>query len=123
MKKPAKKMSAAQRLARIESLNAQLQKDNEFLKARFGIDPQMGVSEESITEWNTGRAQDAGAEAMDEMPALGRGVRRALRPLTDPEAMPSPYEGVADRYSAQMTQRLAPALSRAVSPVFPRRRA
>lgn len=112
-----KKLTSAQRLARIKSLNEKLQRENSMLKSNYGVDPQMGVDEDSIRQAQEWKAQDAADEAMSQIPELGRRVGQALQPAMDEE---TPTQKMGNEYAMRMSRELEPRLRAAFDPIYPR---
>ncbi len=115
------KMSAAQRMMRIQKLNDALKKENDLFK-QYGVDANMGITEDDVADAEWAKANTVKDEAMGAMPSLSQKVGLALEPVTNPGAM-SDMEKVGMKYGQKLSSRLEPKLHKAVSVVFPRRRA
>lgn len=116
------KLTAAQRLARIQEINAKLQEENDMLRTNYGVDAHMGIDQDSLDQTAAWKAQDVGDEAMNYIPELGRKVGEALQPameIESPEAAAA--RTVGDEYSQRMSRELEPRVRRAFNPIFPRR--
>lgn len=123
--KKAPKMTAAQRLARIQDINRKLQQENDMLKTNYGVDAQMGIDEEpyraALPQQDPRTVESVRQEAMSYMPQIEEGVNESLQPVLDQEGGDE-YDMLARKYARAAQRQLAPSLAKAFNPIFPRKR-